>query len=282
MGIRNLAYCVIEHKDTDWTVKAWDNVDLLEGGTSAQDAKKCGACRTAVAKWNGEGIKWCNSCATGVRRKKSVSKLPTFPTLPSSASGVKGLRALAVEKGMDDAKKAGKDALMAWLSGRYLMPWKPEKAGNVSLQVILKKMDTWLTSVLPTFATASLIRLENQPVMKGPTMKSVQIILFTLLSHRLAVEHGWSGSIEFVHAGVKTRGAAGAAAAPAAGVAGVAGAEVIKDSEAYRARKQTAESEVERLLTERGAGGAATWLTFFKSRTKKSDLADAFLMALRR
>lgn len=281
MGIRNLAYCVIQHsKDsTEWSVKAWDNVDLLEDGKSAQAAKKCGACG-AAAKWLGEGIKWCNGCATGVRRKKTATRIPTLPTLPSSASGVKGLRALAGEKDMEGAKKAGKDALLTWLAERYLMPWKPEKAGNVALQVILRKMDTWLNSVLPTFAEASLIRLENQPVMKGPTMKSVQIILFTLLSHRLAVEHGWTGAIEFVHAGVKTRGAA--APASATGGAGEAtGDKEVKDSEAYRARKQTAESEVERLLTERGES-AATWLTFFKSRTKKSDLADAFLMALRR
>lgn len=287
MGIRNLAYCVIEHNGAEWVVNAWDNVDLLEDGASAQAAKKCGACGSA-AKWHGEGIKWCNGCATGVRRKKSATRIPTLPTLPLSASGVKGLRALAVEKGMEGAKKAGKDALLVWLADRYVMPWKPEKAGNVSLQVILRKMDTWLNSVLPTFVGASLIRLENQPVMKGPTMKSVQIILFTLLSHRLSVEYGWTGSIEFVHAGVKTRGvvAAAAAAAPAAPAAAPAApaapaAEPVKDSEAYRARKQTAESEVERQLTERGAS-AATWLSFFKSRTKKSDLADAFLMAMRR
>lgn len=275
MGIRNLAYCVIEHIDTEWSVKAWDNVDLLEDGTSSQDAKKCGACG-AAAKWYGEGLKWCNGCATGVRRKKTATRIPTLPTLPSSASGVKGLRAVALEKGMEGCKKAGKDMLLNWLAERYLMPWKPEKAGNVSLQVILRKMDTWLTSVLPTFATASLIRLENQPVMKGPTMKSVQIILFTLLSHRLFKEYGWSGSIEFVHAGVKTRGTAAAPTAPTKD-----DKTEVKDGEAYRARKLTAETEVERQLTERGAG-AGTWLTFFKSRTKKSDLADAFLMALRR
>ena len=289
MGIRNLAYCVIEHNSPDWVVKAWDNVDLLEDGASAQAAKKCGACG-AAAKWFGEEMKWCNGCATGVRRKKTATRIPTLPTLPSSASGVKGLRALATEKGMDGAKKSGKDALLTWLSERHLMPWKAEKAGNVSLQIILRKMDTWLNSVLPTFATASLIRLENQPVMKGPTMKSVQIILFTLLSHRLRKEYDWSGSIEFVHAGVKTRGA-GAAAAAAAPAKDTEGAEKeVKDSEAYRARKQTAESEVERLLTERAAivptvptvPTVATWLVFFKSRTKKSDLADAFLMALRR
>ena len=278
MGIRNLAYCVIEHNTDGWSVQAWDNVDLLEDGKSAQDAKKCGACG-AAAKWQGEDLKWCNGCATGVRRKKSATRIPTLPTLPSSAVGVKGLRATALEKGMPDAKKAKKEALLEWLGSHYLMPWKPEKAGNVALQVILSKMDIWLNSVLPTFASASLIRLENQPVMKGPTMKSVQIILFTLLSHRLEREYGWGGRIEFVHAAVKTRGAAAPATAKPA--TADSATEPLTDGEAYKQRKQTAESEVERLLTERGSG-AASWLAFFMGRTKKSDLADAFLMAWRR
>ena len=47
---------------------------------------------------------------------------------------------------------------------------------------------------------------------------------------------------------------------------------------AYRARKKTAETETIDALTR---AGASTWLTYFQSKTKKSDLADAFLMALR-
>jgi hypothetical protein len=269
MGIRNLAYCMIEHTNEDkWNIKAWDNVDLLENGVSAQNAKKCDACG-AAAKWIGESRKWCNACATGVRRKKSAKYIPTLPTLPS-LKGLKEQRAFAAEKGMADTKKAGKDTLCTWFTERYLMPWKPEKAGNVSLQTICQKMDIWLNSILPTLALASRIRLENQPVMKGPTMKSVQIILFTLLTHRLQREYDWHGSIEFVHAGVKTRAAEAAADE---------GKTELKDGEAYKKRKQTAETEVERLLTEHSSG---PWRTFFHSRTKKSDLADAFLMALRK
>jgi hypothetical protein len=155
-------------------------------------------------------------------------------------------------------------------------------------------MDKWLDSTLPTLAQATLIRLENQPVMKGPTMKSVQIILFTLLAHRLEREHGWKGSIEFVHAGVKTRGATTATAdtdatatttattatatAAVTDTNAVEKAKTAADGKAYRARKNAAE---ESALEELTKAGAITWLEFFKGRSKKSDLADAFLMALR-
>lgn len=272
MGIRNLAFCLLEHKeDKKWNILSWNNIDLLEGGTAAQDAKRCVAC-ASPAKWVGkvDGKKWCNACATRTRVKKAAKEKPELPTIPCKLSVVE-LRKLSGVKG-------SKADMIAWAETRYLVPWKPVKAMDSSLGTILAALDKWLDSVLPTFAAATLIRLENQPVMKGPTMKSVQMILYTLLSHRLRKEHGWSGRIEFVHAGVKTRGpkadsVKGIDAVPAVG------AEAAKDDgKAYRARKASAEAETVRQLTE---SGASEWLTYFNSRSKKSDLADAFLMALR-
>lgn len=268
MGIRNLAFCLITHTGDTWAVNAWDNIDLLEGGTTSQDAKRCVAC-SGPAKWIGEGAKWCMSCATGVRRKKSAKRIPVLPTL-SCGQSVKELRDL-VGSGLADVKKTKKPELLTWLSNTYLMPWKPAKTMDASLGVILTAMDKWLDSVLPTFAAATLIRLENQPVMKGPTMKSVQIILYTLLMRRLRVEHAWSGRIEFVHAGTKSKGAAAAVPTPTAGTAA--------ESAAYRNRKKTAESDVTDILT---TAACAEWLAYFNGKSKKSDLADAFLMAYRK
>jgi hypothetical protein len=285
MGIRNLAYCVIEHKDKDkddWTIKAWDNVDLLEGGASSQLSKQCGACASPAVWIDSSEAKWCKGCATGAKRKASVTKKPAHPCCPCPLT-VKGLRPLALSSGFEGAKKAKKEELVAWATARYLVPWKPAKAMDASLTTIRKAMDAWLSSVLPTFASASLIRLENQPVMKGPTMKSVQMILFTLLGHRLEKEHGWTGALEFVHAGTKSKVAAAAATVPAENVV-VDAAKPTKDVKdkdglAYRNRKKTAEADV---LAQFGTrSDVAEWRRFFEGRTKKSDLADAFLMALR-
>lgn len=279
MGIRNLAYCLIRHDaDKTWNIIAWDNVDLLEGGVSSQIAKKCIGCG-ASASWisNSDGNKWCKACATGVRVKKSAKLKPTLPTLPCALTAA-ALRSAAAGAGLDGAKKMKKESLIAWASARFLMPWKPAKAMESSLGGILAAMDKWLDSVLQTFASATLIRLENQPVMKGPTMKSVQMILYTLLSHRLVREYAWTGRIEFVHAGTKTRTAPTGAAAPAVDLSGASADKI------YRARKASAEAETIRHLTERGAVGgsdAERWITYFNGKTKKSDLADAFLMALR-
>lgn len=263
----------------EWTIDAWDNVDLLSGGVSAQDARRCGACSSPAA-WEDVTKKelWCKACATGVRRKKAATRIPTLPALPCGLT-VKDLRPLGIEKGWAD-KKTKKEDLLQQAAAHYLMPWKAPKATHPSLAHIRRQMDAWLDRMLPTFAKATLIRLENQPVMKGPTMKSIQIMLFTLLGHRLEREHGWRGEIVFVHAGVKTRGAEGGTEdAPEAD----ADTEAPGDAEAgkaYRARKKTAETETLAALVGRGPS-AATWKTWFEGRSKKSDLADAFLMALR-
>ena len=272
MGIRNLAYCLIRHSGTDRTILAWDNIDLLAGGESAQTAKQCSACISPACWINKEGIKWCKGCVAGQPRKRACVPKPSHPCVPCALT-VKPLRLLAAGAGVVDAKKANKETLLAWASQHYLLPWKPVKAASASLTDIRKAMDTWLTPKLPIFAQATLIRLENQPVMKGPTMKSVQIILFTLLGHRLETEHGWTGSIDFVHAGTKSKDVvkdtvdlSGATATERTAAEGVA----------YRNRKKSAETDVAALLSTK-----PDWLRFFTTKAKKSDLADAFLMATR-
>ena len=295
MGIRNLAYCLMEHRSDTWQIKAWDNVDLLSGGQSAQTARRCVGC-SGPATFCGEDALWCKACATGVRRKKSATRIPTLPALPCPVAA-KDLKKLGVSGGWATAKTK-KEELVLEATKRYLMPWKAPRATQPSLAHIRTQMDAWLDRMLPTFAAATLIRLENQPVMKGPTMKSIQIMLFTLLGHRLTREHGWKGEIVFVHAGTKTKAAEAAqiedvpelkeegedvleieqyAENKGRGEGGIVGS--LEDGKAYRARKKTAETETETALE---AAGATEWLAMFRGRSKKSDLADAFLMALRR
>ena len=265
MGIRNLAYCVLEHKeDGKKAVVAWDNVDLLEGGASSQTALGCAGCN-AKAKWiwSAEGVRWCQGCATGVRRKKTAVLKPSQSVLPCKPDA-KPLKALAVSLGVAGAKTLNKADLLVWARSVYLMPWKAEKAMSASLDTLRKAIGSWLNSVLPTMARCAVIRIENQPVMTNPTMKSVQMILYTLLAYRLETEHGWMGTIDFVHAGAKSKK--------------VVTTDISGASGKYKARKDAAEVDV---VTHLKTINDSSWITFFEGRTKKSDLADAFLMAYR-
>jgi hypothetical protein len=155
-----------------------------------------------------------------------------------------------------------KPALLELAAAHRLMPYKAAKAKGVSLQAVLAGMEAALDAELPAIAAAGRIRIENQPSEFAPHMKSVQMMLFALLSHRLRREHGWTGVVEFANASVKTRGA---------GIA--AGKENKKDRKA---------AGIAKVATVLGAAGAATagHLTWWSGQAKKDDLADAFLMCL--
>jgi hypothetical protein len=91
-------------------------------------------------------------------------------------------------------------------------------------------------------------------------MKSVQMILFALVDHRLRRERGWSGAIDFVHAKKKT-----------------AGAEIAAGKENKRARKAAGMERVRDTLAAANAGAQLAW---WETQAKKDDLADALLMCL--
>jgi hypothetical protein len=252
LGIRNLAFCLADVSGSEFTIESWTNYDLL-AGTDSQTASRC-ACGGPPSWTDAAGI-WCKKC---VKQGKTALK-----GLPSGLvkMDAKSLKALALAESWTIAAKPKKEDYMRELQIRYLLPYvKPKNTIKTDLIVILTAMEAFLDKHLVDFAKAAEIRIENQPVFDAPTMKSVQIILFTLLAHRLKREHAWSGRLTFVHASKKTE-------------------EVADEVEAaggdYKARKGAAEALVlDKIKT-------GPWRDFFLSKKKRSDLADAFLMCLR-
>jgi hypothetical protein len=260
LGIRNLAFCLMDvsgssGSSNEFNIHTWTNYDLL-AGTDSQTASRC-SCGGPPSWTDLNGSIWCKKC---VKQGKT-----TLKGLPASLVklDVKSLKAFALAEGWTIAAKPPpkKEDYMRELQTRYLLPYaKPKNTIKTDLIIILTAMEAFLDKYLATFAKAVEIRIENQPVFDAPTMKSVQIILFTLLAHRLRVEHAWTGRLAFVHASKKTEEVA---------------AEVEAAGGDYKARKDGAEALV---LTKLATG---PWRDFFLSKKKRSDLADAFLMCLR-
>jgi hypothetical protein len=259
LGIKNLSYCVatfdVSGSAASLTqIRRWANLNLLADGADSQAQTRCPC--GGPASLTDIGVRlYCKRCA------KKAAK----PVLDCEDMTVKGLRAYATcACGVDTtaAKAMKKDALLAAIGVRRLLPYKAPKAKGVTLQALLAAMERCLDAELVHLAAASRIRLENQPSEFAPHMKSIQIMLFTLIDHRLRTEHGWTGTMEFVNAGVKTRGT---------------GAGVGKD--AKRSRKLAGIAKVTEVL---GAAGdaAASQLAWWRSQAKQDDLADAFLMCL--
>jgi len=266
LGIKNLSYCVatFDVSSSLCEIKAWANLNLLADGAQSQSQTRCTnevASRTCGGPASFQDIPQakllCKKCA-----KKS-----TKPVLDLSGSKLADWRIWASDRltqlGLTaaEAKKAKKSELEEKAGTIRLMPYKAPKVKGVSLQQILVGMEACMDTELPRLAVADVIRIENQPSEFAPHMKSIQIMLFTLIDHRLRKEHGWTGRIEFANAGVKTRGCAEAG--------------VGKD--AKRSRKLAGITKVSEVL---GKAGQTEKLMWWKSQAKQDDLADAFLMCL--
>jgi hypothetical protein len=259
LGIKNLSYCVATFDVSGGLVSIdrWANLNLLADGADSQSQTRC-ECK-GPASWidRATGVILCKKC---VKKGKSSK-----PTLDLTETKLADWRTWAQEKlGVEAAaaKKMTKVAIEARAAEIRLMPYKAPKAKGVSLQDILVGMEKCLTGELTWLAQAQRIRLENQPSEFAPHMKSIQIMLFTLLDHRLRTEKGWSGTMEFVNASVKTKGT---------------DAGVGKD--AKRSRKVAGIQKVTETLTKVG-GAVAEKLAWWQGQVKQDDLADAFLMCL--
>jgi hypothetical protein len=137
---------------------------------------------------------------------------------------------------------------------------KKKNAIDTELTILHDAIRTFVTGHAESFRQATHILLENQPVLKNPTMKSVQILLFATL--RDILQPG-PPPLKLVHAGKKVQG-------------------LETGDSGYKSRKDASEAKVEQLLTAGKLNDAAKWLTHFKGHGKKSDLADAFCMCMDR
>lgn len=257
LGIKNLSYCVATFDTSGGLtgVRRWANLNLLADGADSQSQTRCvcggpASFEDCVAK-----RLYCKKCA-----KKSAK-----PTLDCEDMTLKGLRAYASSAcGVDAsaAKKMKKPDVLVAIGSHRLLPYKAPKAKGVSLQGILAGMEKALDAELGHLAAADRILIENQPSEFAPHMKSVQMILFALVDHRLRREHGWTGAVDFVHAKKKT-----------------AGAEIAAGKENKRARKAAGMERVRAALAAVGVA-AESQLAWWSAQAKKDDLADALLMCM--
>jgi hypothetical protein len=256
LGIKNLSYCVATFDVSGGALRQinrWANLNLLADGADSQSQTRCGCGGPASYSDVVASRLYCKKCA-----KKSAK-----PVLACEDMTLKGLRAHVVEIGAAEgaaAKKMKKPDVLTAIGTRRLLPYKPTKARGVSLQDILAGMEKALDVELVHMANAGRILIENQPSEFAPHMKSVQMILFALVDHRLRRERGWSGAIDFVHAKKKT-----------------AGAEIAAGKENKRARKAAGMERVRDTLAAANAGAQLAW---WETQAKKDDLADALLMCL--
>ena len=252
IGIKNLAWCCLEFKDSKYVILGWDNYNLLSESSNVATTKQtCRAC-SARGVYDGAGTLYCaRHCPVSCPPLRDLSgqllkKIPKLDICKQLLTA-KGVTKIPVKK----------DQIHAALATHYSLPvqsQKVSKAPDVGLTEIHDSLKNLVAQKSELWSTCSQILLENQPAFKNPTMKSVQILLFATLRCNLPTVP----PLRLVHAGKKVKGAA----------TGDAG---------YKDRKAGSEARAASFLE---ANGTAEWKQHYSKAAKKSDLADALAMCL--
>ena len=249
IGIRNLAYCLLETKEKDETILAWDNVSLLTETVST--AQTCAKCKSK-AKFQELDKVFCGKHTHLLALKDASGNLyKKIPTL-STAQEI-----LKTKHNMKVVQK--KESILEALSKFYSIPLVAEKKVNAkeaSLEIIHDGIRALVTTHKTLWQTCTLICLENQPAFKNPHMKSVQMLLYATLRDMLENPP----PIKLVHAGKKVQG-------------------MTKGDEGYKDRKAGSEERAKKFL-EKPAQQHTQWKKLYESAKKKNDLADALCMSI--
>ena len=247
IGIRNLAWCLLETDVSGTpTILGWENHDLLASAVPTKAV--CRICNKNAAFFTAAGATCLRHCPQAQPPLKDLSgAVQRTAALPV-------LRAVAAAAGLG-GKKPTRNALLAALAPSYSFPIekiKVKKAVDTDMAILHDAIRAFIQSRMQIFKQATHILLENQPVLKNPTMKTVQVLLYATLRDHLQP----SPPLKLVHAGKKITG------------------ETTGDA-GYKNRKDAAAAKVLLLL---GKVSDSAHLAFFKAAVKKSDLADALCM----
>jgi hypothetical protein len=255
IGIKNLAWCLMTKQETKYSILGWQNYDLLrgEGNEVAKVAQKCSCCSSNASYQRGTIFTCKRHCPETHPPLQDASGV-LFKKIPGMAVCRQILGWKGILGGVSSKAKAEEK-----LSEKFSLPiqkQKVKKAIDTELTTLHDAIRKFVTENASLFKKATHILLENQPVLKNPTMKSVQILLFATLRDILQPN---PPQVLLVHASKKVKGAK----------TGDAG---------YKERKQGSEERVrsnfQRLVE------SQKWKEFFEGHGKKNDLADAFSMCL--
>ncbi len=249
IGIKNLAFCVFDCVGK--RPLAWKNVNILPDSEKTDGVPQCFQCKNK-SKYSLPSGK--SSC------KKHLGTVEIIPGGETKLPLVAELKNIVKNASLTIKGASSKENLIETLKTKYALPiivMKKKAATSQPLSVlhdgILKMIeDNWAV-----FQTVELFALENQPVLKNPTMKTVQILLYASLRTAFISRGLKPAAVELVHAGKKVKGT----------TTGDAG---------YSDRKAGSEERATTWLT----SNAASWLPTITEAKKKSDLADALCMCL--
>ena len=158
---------------------------------------------------------------------------------------------------------------------------KKVKATSINLTKLGSSLNKLLDDI-PIILKVRCVLLENQPVLKNPTMKSMQMFLYSYYILRGITDYNKNGLIEPIKsikcysANQKNKVSIHLSEENQSEIKDAL--KLVKNK--YTKNKKETIMITERLLNNHMEGSSTKWKDLFKSSKKKDDLADSFLMTL--
>jgi hypothetical protein len=334
IGIKNLAYCVLEHcsstpitlstsnhitfNNTRYQITNWADISLLsqitnnlaDVGQASSLATKLTCCCPKNDKINapvcGAVASYCHESlsSSGEYRGycKSHFKKSGIPRMPcvqvskcyhSSGCTSKASQVLKKHVFIGYCKKhvaelikspkegAGTQAntnINTYTEADFLKINNVKNAGKIDINQLGMALFQELDKIKSIITNPDVILLENQPVLKNPTMKSMQMFLYSYYLMQILEGNqvkGVSGlGSKYIQCYTASKKLDLIKFFPAGEQARISGL-LSKVKNGYTRNKKMSILMVEYLLKDN-----AKWLQFFKGNPKQDDLADSLLMTL--
>lgn len=259
IGIKNLAFCVMRRDSSNQELLALENYNLLASETAA--AILCSKCKSKASYESVLGP----TCKRHIPLSHPLlqedgqvcEKMPLMPVLKAAAKAL-------------NLKGKTKDSLIEALKTRHSLPIVKVKAPNAAKQTLVALHDalrTLVTDRWTVFSQCTEILLENQPALKNPHMKTVQVLLFAALRERFLTTATATSvadaipNFHLIHAKKKA-------------------ANEVKGDEGYAARKHASEERLHAWIKTNTIKDPVTLFPSWLEAKKQSDMSDAVCMCM--
>jgi hypothetical protein len=198
-----------------------------------------------------------------------VSNLDVVKRIISFDVGIKNLAYIAI----DFAEGDGQFAIHSWGIMPLMPPEKKVKQHTMNLDEITRAMYTQFQGLFGDFSVPiDAVLIENQPAMKNPVMKSIQMLAYSYFQYQKCMLGNPIGDIRFMSAQSKLKVGVDIPAPPLEDKAG-------KGVKGYRQNKHLAIYYATHLLP-LCVSNWSEYSDMFGKHKKKDDLCDAFLQAV--
>jgi hypothetical protein len=191
IGIKNLAYCVYDSSNKK--ILDWNNYSLLEDSNVAdvKEKYKCILCDKNALYTYIEKYYCTKHCVKPIFKDLSGNILKVMPN-------VSILKEMLKLKG-----KVSKEELHTKVKETYALPIVKKKSVKklFDMESLHDSIRKFVIDHKESLGKASVIGLENQPVLKNPNMKTVQILLYGTLRDILTP----IPKMKLIHAGKKVK-----------------------------------------------------------------------------